>query len=1226
MAEFIIRPLVSMLMGKASNYLLKQYKVMDGMEKEREILERKLLAILDIIEDAEEKGAHRPGVSAWLQALKKVAYEANDLFDEFKYEALRRDAKAKGHYRRLGFDIVRLFPVHNPIVFRYRMGKKLCRIVHIIDVLVVEMNAFGFRNQRQTPPSKQWPITDSIINDSDKDIVSRSRHEEKKKIVDILIDQAGHRDLIVLPIVGMGGLGKTTFAQLVYNDPEIKEYFQLQRWCCVSDDFDVAKIASSICHTSENNREKALQDLQREVSGKRCLIVLDDVWNEDADKWEKLKTCLKHGGKGSAILTTTRKAKVAQIMKMSIDDSHNLEDLHKVFLKEIFENRAFCLQKPNTAELSDMVEKVLDRCWGSPLAAKAFGSMLSTKTSMKEWMDVLNRSNTCNEKTGILPILRLSYDDLPSHMKQCFAFCAVFPKDYEIDVETLIQLWMAHDFIPLKDGDHLEKVGKEIFEELTWRSFFQDVKRAPQKGWSQLRFRTVCNIHDLMHDIALSVMGNDCVTIIDKPNQKELLAAGPTRHLFTPYFYIGTLLDDYLMKHHLALQTLLYQDMDASVSRDSAPHWSKYSHLRALKFTRLTNLPLRPRQLHHLRYLDLSKNWNIKELSKEISILYNLQTLNISNCGNLVRLPKDMKYMTNLRHLYTNGCRSLECMPPDLGQLTSLLSLTYFVVGSSPGCSTIGELRDLDIGGELVLSHLDYVTEDHAKASSCLGNKEKLTHLSLKWNDDNTEELDQHRNVLDALKPHTALEFLGIHCYRGTGFPTWVTSLAFLQNLTELHLDGCTKCEEFPQFGQFKALEVLVLKRLNKLRSLCSHSSSAAFPALKDLTLEKLEIFERWAATEGEELTFPLLENVEIKNCPKLITLLEAPKIEVIRLEEDKVQLSLSILRSRYMSCLSKVFLSASDTEVTPAPKLDQDHEVSITEMALCGCNFLFPSSPMQPMVGVWKWFGRLINLVIKSCDILIYWPEEEFRCLVSLKTLHIYNCSKLIGPTKVKVCRTTGRDQLLPNLKGLEIMHCESLTELFVVPPSLTSILILECNSLEFIPGQDDRELESRQYFDTAASSKHCNDAPSSSMPEQSLSPRINVLPCLESLTISNCKKLRFVSVQSNALQCLRIDGCSGLESLDCLGDLPLLEILWLLYCKHLVSLPGNHGNYSALQHLRIQYCPAINMKPLYGHLKQRVDSLEIMDISRAGSSYPYEGPKLWEPKSWKYAIPGCH
>ncbi|KAF6992411.1 hypothetical protein CFC21_009403 [Triticum aestivum] len=1205
MAEYAVGPLISMLKDKVSSYLLVRYKVMDGMEEQREILERKLPAILNIIEDAEEKGAHRSGVSAWLKALKKVACEANDVFDEFKYEALRRDAKEKGHYKKLGFDIVSLFPAHNSIVFRYRMGKKLCSIVRVIELLVKEMNEFGFKHLEQAPPSKQWRSTDSIIIDSEKDIVSTSRDEEKK-IVSILVDQAREgRDLIVLPIVGMGGLGKTTFAQLVYNDPEIMEYFKLRRWCCVSEDFDVVKIASSICQTSEEDRDKALHNLQNEVSAKRYLIVLDDIWNEDADKWKKLRTCLKYGGKGSAVLVTTRKVKVAQIMKMCINDSHNLRKLSNVFLKEIFENRAFYSQKPDAAELNDMVEKILDRCGGSPLAAKAFGSMLSTKTSMKEWVKVLTRSNKCNAKTEILPILKLSYDDLPSHLKQCFAFCAMFPKDYEIDVEMLIQLWMAHDFIPLKEDENLEKIGREIFDELTWRSFFQDVKQTPpHKGYNEIRSSTVCNMHDLMHDVALSVMGKDCLTIVDRPNQKELLSAGPTRHLFSPYECIGTLLDDYLKKQSLALQTLLYNPW----SKGSAPPLSKYSHLRALKLFQLRELPLHPRHLQHLRYLDLSDNHLIKELPKEISILYNLQTLKLSNCSRLGRLPKDMKYMANLRHLYTNGCSSLECMPPELGQLTSLETLTSFVVGSTPGCSTIGELRDLNLGGQLELFCLEYVTEEQAKASS-LGNKENITHLSLEWSDDSIDELNQHMNVLDALKPHVALEFLEIYSYGGAAFPTWVTSPTFLQHLMELHLDGCTMCEEFPQFSQFKALEVLVLKRLNKLQSICSHNSSAAFPTLKDLKLENSEIFERWVISEGEQLTFPMLENIVIENCPKLTTLPEAPKLKTIKLEEGKAQLSLAILRSRYMAYLSELVMVVGDTKATPTLNLDQDPGVSILEMDLSGCNFLFPSSPLQPAVGVWKWFGQLVRLNIISCDTLIYWPEQEFQSLVSLKFMLIRNCSKLIGSTRVKGCRTQGSCQFLPNLTKLMVNSCGSLTELFVLPPSLTSLTLFWCHSLEFIQLQDDRELESVQHFDTAASSEHCNHLASEIMPEQSPLPRVNPLSCLMFLHIHGCDKIRSVPAQLDRLMHLSIRYCSGLESLDCLGDLPLLHALYLVKCKHLASIPGSIGNYSALKTVVIGYCPALNLKPLYGHLKRRGDSLDYKDLSHAGSSYPTKG-----------------
>ena len=230
-ASLVVGPLVSLL-KKVSSSLLDQYNVMEGMEKQHEILKRKLPAILDIMADA-EKQVSRRGVKAWLEKLKTVAYEANDVFDEFEYEALRRQAKKDGHITKLGMAGVKLFLSHNRVAFRCRMGNKLSSIVEAIKVLVEEMNVFGFdKFQLEAPAWNRWREMDSVIVDPE-NIVSRSREKERKIIIEILLNhQASSGDLLVLPIVGMGGLGKTTLAQLIYNDPQVKEHFQLSLFAC----------------------------------------------------------------------------------------------------------------------------------------------------------------------------------------------------------------------------------------------------------------------------------------------------------------------------------------------------------------------------------------------------------------------------------------------------------------------------------------------------------------------------------------------------------------------------------------------------------------------------------------------------------------------------------------------------------------------------------------------------------------------------------------------------------------------------------------------------------------------------------------------------------------------------------------------------------------------------------------------------------------------------------
>ncbi|XP_044961987.1 disease resistance protein RGA2-like [Hordeum vulgare subsp. vulgare] len=1250
-ATVVVGPLLSILNDKVSSSLLDQYKVMKGMEEQQEILMRKLPAILDIIDDAEKEASLRRGAAAWLEAIKKVAYEANEVFDEFKYEALRRKAKKEGHYKELGFDVVKLFPTHNRFVFRNRMGRKLRKIVQAIEVLVTEMNAFGFKYQKKkTLVSSQLRQTGHANANPEeiKKIISQSRDNDKNEIVSRLVGQAKDADVMVVPIVGMGGLGKTTLAQLVYNDDEIRKHFDLLLWVCVSDCFDMDSLADSIVKAApgkkdygtkaddsnkkndgteaapgkkdygtkaDDSNKTPLDDLHKVLSGQSYLLVLDDVWKRHERIWGELMACLQHGGRGSVVLTTTRDKGLAT--KMGCDGkTYELAYLEDKFIKEIIERRAFRYlpkEEKRPERLVDMVDEIVKRCAGSPLAATALGSVLCTKTSEQEWKDILTSSSICTEEIGILPILKLSYNDLPSQMKQCFAFCAIFPKDYEIDMNKLIQLWIAHGFIQGRQS-HLETIGKQIFDELASSSFFQDVKKvqATSSRHSMLCYsRTTCKIHDLMHDVALSVMEKECALATEETSQSEWLP-NTARHLFLPCKDPEKKLDSSLENSFPAIQTLLCDGYMSS----SLQHLSKYSSLQALQLHSFgRSFPLKPKHLHHLRYLDLSGSW-IKALPEDMSILYNLQTLNLAGCSSLCRLPRQMKYMTSLRHLYTHGCPELKRMPKDLGRLTSLQTLTCFVAGSGSSCSNVGELRNLKLGGQLELCNLANVKEEDAKKANLM-NKEELRELTLtwtlKWNysQDKTSWRDNEEDakVLENLRPHDELDAIGIHSYGATTVPTWMT---VLQNFVVIHLFSCTKL-------------VWLFSR--------DCDTSFAFPNLKELMLKGLVGLERWweedkDGMQGETMMFPLLEklhiidcvklkalpghptfpelqNVCIENCPELTTTAKSPKLSVLDMEGYEAEFFLWV--ARHMTSLTNLKLTSiehsKDTtsmgaenslrEVVNIKEKGNDKDFPLAVLVLRGFKSVVTVTELCAC------FVHLQDLSIVRCHGLVHWPKKLFEGLVLLRRLEIENCDNLIGYTQASAEPSTSSEtsQLLPRLESLTIWSCENLVELFNFPASLKTIGIYYCGKLESTSG---RKVQ----------------------PGQSVSSIHQGSSSIQDLSLYHCDGLTGVLYLPPSLKRLDIVDCGGLASLEsCSPECKFLKFLQLRGCKTLESLPDVPQAYPSLQYLCIRDCPG--MKTLPASLQQRLGSIQQEHLdARLYENKPR--PMLLKPKTWKYVCKG--
>ena len=440
------------LLTKLGSAVFHEIGLMYGVGSELRRLEDTLSTVRAVLVDAEEKKESSQAVAVWVRRLNDVVYIADDLLDDFAFEELRRKTDVQGG--RFGGQVRDFFSSSNHLAFRFKMGRRIKAIRESLDDIANDISKFNFvpivvisdhviptRNVRGRE-------TCSVVEKSHK-IVGRDK--DKMQIIELLMQSpSSYENMPIVAIVGMGGLGKTTLAQLVYNDQQVASYFDLKMWVCVSDDFDVKLLVRNVIKSATNRDVENLELdqlqklLQQNLVGKRYLLVLDDVWNEDVQKWGQFITLLPHvrANRGSKILVTTRSTRVASIM--GIDSPYFVEGLKDDESWELFESIAFKMGEekmhPNLVAIGKDIAKM---CKGVPLVIRTLGRVLCYKNHQEShWLSIKNNKNfiLLGDKNDILPVLRLSYDNLPIHLKQCFAYCALFPKDYIFKRKELVQL------------------------------------------------------------------------------------------------------------------------------------------------------------------------------------------------------------------------------------------------------------------------------------------------------------------------------------------------------------------------------------------------------------------------------------------------------------------------------------------------------------------------------------------------------------------------------------------------------------------------------------------------------------------------------------------------------------------------------------------------------------------------------------------------------------------
>ncbi|KAM3373531.1 hypothetical protein ACQJBY_020146 [Aegilops geniculata] len=739
-------------------------------------------------------------------------------------------------------------------------------------------------------------------------------------IHDITKGQYCDEGLTVLSVVGSGGMGKTTLIQHIYRNQQVLNHFPVMIWICVSLNFNLDKVLEQIkTYTPRVESEKECSTteevIEQRLKSKRFLLVLDDIWQiSNGDDWGKLLSTLnKSEEKGSMILVTTRFQAIAQKVETPCQsiklNGLESEEFRKLFLAFVFGDEQYPRDKQFLLETGD---KIMEKLKGSPLAAKTVGRLLSKELSLSHWKKIL-KSKGWEKQTDdneIMPALKLSYDFLPFHLQQCFAYSALFPEDYHFRSKDLISLWIGLDIlVPNGQSQTFEEIGWSNLNELVIHGFFKE---------EETSYATYYVMHDLLHDLALKVESHDCLSL-RLPSVGSVDIQPTTRHLSISTDDLGkydamsgkklkTELEGMKTRFKVEdLQTLmLFGEMDEGFAKIFGDFFWEVSTLRVLH---LPNIPCPVESMLrnfsgfvHLRYLCLGKkerhmhmrmyipyhifeslhSWTerLMHIPLCISKFYHLRILNLELWDGSRYLPEDMSNLAKLCHFYVPGESRFHSNIYNVGKLKLLEELKVFQVNKKGEGFEPKQLEHLTKLRELGMHNLEKIhTEDEA-AQAKLMEKNHLRRLTLEWDSKRSSiEPDMESVVLESLQPHGDLQVLCIRGHGGPSCPTWLADEFAVEALQSLFLYGVL-WEGFPSLGKAWDLRELKFEDIARPKEFIIEKS---FCMLTKLELIGLGSFEKWVYPAEQESSlggdllppythmFPLLQVLVIRKCPKLL-------------------------------------------------------------------------------------------------------------------------------------------------------------------------------------------------------------------------------------------------------------------------------------------------------------------------------------------------------------------
>ncbi|XP_016492709.2 putative late blight resistance protein homolog R1B-12 [Nicotiana tabacum] len=666
--------------------------------------------------------------------------------------------------------------------------------------------------------------------------------DAKNILKDQLVKGSPHLDVISL--VGMPGIGKTTIAEKIYNDPIVTSHFDVRAQCRVTQVYSwrdlLLTILNGVLEPADRNEKEDGElavELRRFLLTKRFLVLIDDVW--DNEVWDNLHMCFKGARNRSRVILTTRLSNIAIYAKCESEPYHlrlfSDDESWTLLKKEVFQEES-C-----PPELVDVGFRIAKCCGGLPLFIVLVAGVLKDKRKKAELWKVIEESlgsQNIGSLEETMSVIGFSYKNLPHHLKPCFLYFGGFLKGKDIHVSKLTRFWVAEEFVQANMEEGPEDVAQGFLEDLISRNLVMDVEKRPN---GKLK---MCRIHDLLHKFCLEKAKQENFFLrINRFSGEDTFPEKPKEYRLFVHSYEDQV--DLWQPSHSNVRSLLFNVIDPGNflwPRDISFIFNSFKLVKVLNLESFNiggTFPSEIQSLIHLRYFAAQTDGN--SIPSSISKLWNLETFVVKGLGVEVILPSSLLKMVKLRHIHVKDRASFS-LYENMGESLADSQLDNLETFSTPHLF-YGEDTEMILRKMPKLRKLSCIFSGTFGYSKIVTGKcvlfprlEFLSHL---------ESLKLVSNSCPAKLPHVF------------SFPSRLRELT----LSKFRLPW----NQISTIAELPNLEILKLF-LRAFEGDEWEVKDSEFPELKYLELDDLNITQ-WSVSED---AFPMLEHFVLKKCKQL--------------------------------------------------------------------------------------------------------------------------------------------------------------------------------------------------------------------------------------------------------------------------------------------------------------------------------------------------------------------